>query len=108
MSVQFGIKGKVAVVTGGAGILCAPICRELASAGARVAVLDLRADAAEGLATEIGKGAIGVTCNVLDRVDVETAAQKVMDAFGHVDILVNGAGGNNPKATTSPEQPFLT
>jgi NAD(P)-dependent dehydrogenase (short-subunit alcohol dehydrogenase family) len=107
MSDQFDIKGKVAVVTGGAGILCASICRELAAAGARVAVLDLRADAAEALAAELGNKAIGLACNVLDKADIEAAARKIMDAYGRVDILVNGAGGNNPKATTSPEQSFF-
>ncbi len=107
MNVQMDIKGKVAVVTGGAGILCAAICREFAAAGARVAVLDLRAEAAQALALELGKGSIGLACNVLDKADVEATAQKVLEAFGRVDILVNGAGGNNPKATTSPEQSFF-
>jgi len=107
MSVKFDINEKVAVVTGGAGILCASICREFAAAGARVAVLDLRADAAETLAAELGKNAIGSACNVLDKTDVETAARKIMETYGRVDILVNGAGGNNPKATTSPEQSFF-
>jgi NAD(P)-dependent dehydrogenase (short-subunit alcohol dehydrogenase family) len=107
MNLSFDIKGKVAVVTGGAGVLCASICREFASKGARVAVLDLRADAAESLAGKLGKKAIGLACNVLDRVDVEAAAEKVIKEFGRVDILVNGAGGNNPKATTSTEQSFF-
>ena len=107
MSARFDIKGKVAVVTGGAGVLCASFCREFAAAGARVAVLDLRMDAAEAVASEIGKEAIGVACNVLDRADVESAAQKVAAAFGQVDILVNGAGGNKPQATTSPDLSFF-
>jgi NAD(P)-dependent dehydrogenase (short-subunit alcohol dehydrogenase family) len=107
MSVHFEINGKVAVVTGGAGILCASICREFAAAGARVAVLDLRADAAEALAAELGHDAVGFACNVLDKADVEVSARKIMDAYGRVDILVNGAGGNNPKATTTPEQSFF-
>jgi NAD(P)-dependent dehydrogenase (short-subunit alcohol dehydrogenase family) len=107
MSAHFDINGKVAVVTGGAGILCASICRELAAAGVRVAVLDLRAHAAEALAAELGHDAIGLPCNVLDKTDVEVASRKIVDAYGHVDILVNGAGGNNPKATTSPEQSFF-
>jgi NAD(P)-dependent dehydrogenase (short-subunit alcohol dehydrogenase family) len=107
MSDRYDIKGKVAVVTGGAGVLCASICRGLASAGAMVAVLDMRADAAQGVAAEIGNKAIGVSCNVLERADVETAAQRVLETFGHVDILVNGAGGNKPQATTSPEQTFF-
>ncbi|MFH1524087.1 MAG: SDR family oxidoreductase [Chloroflexota bacterium] len=107
MKVSFDIQGKVAVVTGGAGVLCASMCRALAEAGARVAVLDLRLEPAEVLAAEIGNGAIGVACNVLDKTSVETAAQKVIKTFGRVDILVNGAGGNKPQATTNADQSFF-
>ena len=107
MSNSFDIKGKVAVVTGGAGVLCASICRELAAKGARVAVLDLRAEAAESLATELGKGTIGLACNVLDHADVEIVSQQIIKTFGRVDILVNGAGGNKPEATTSQEKSFF-
>ena len=104
---DFTVKNQVAVVTGGAGVLCAAMCRALAEAGAKVAVLDVRVDSAEALAAELGDGAIGVGCNVLDRASIETAAQKVMDAFGRVDILINGAGGNKPQATTTPDQSFF-
>jgi NAD(P)-dependent dehydrogenase (short-subunit alcohol dehydrogenase family) len=83
------------------------MCRALAQAGAKVAVLDLRMDPAEALAAELGNGAIGVACDVLDRASIETAAQKVMDTFGRVDILINGAGGNKPQATTTPDQSFF-
>ena len=107
MSISFDVQGKVAVVTGGAGVLCASMCRVLAEAGAKVAVLDLRLEPAEALAAEIGNGAIGVACNVLDKASNEVAAQKVLDAFGCVDILINGAGGNKPLATTNPEQSFF-
>ena len=107
MSVSFGVEGKVAVVTGGAGILCEAMCRTLAEAGARVAVLDLRKEPAQALAESIGGGAISVECNVLDKGSVEAAANKVMDHFGRVDILINGAGGNKPSATTSPDQSFF-
>ena len=106
----FDLSGKIAVVTGGAGMLCASICRALAAAGAKVAVLDLNAEAAESLAVEIhtsGADAIGVACNVLDKVSIETAAQSVLVKFGRVDILINGAGGNKPTATTNPEQSFF-
>ena len=107
MNVSFDIQGKVAVVTGGAGVLCAAMCRALAEAGAKVAVLDLRPESAESLAAEIGNGAIGVACNVLEKVSIEAAAQKVVETFGRVDILINGAGGNKPQATTNPEQSFF-
>ncbi|HEX7542206.1 MAG TPA: SDR family oxidoreductase [Anaerolineales bacterium] len=107
---SFDLSGKVAVVTGGAGVLCAAMCRALAVAGAKVAVLDLNAEAAESLATEIrssGADAIGVACNVLDRASIEAAAQVVLAKFGRVDILVNGAGGNKPAATVDPEHSFF-
>ena len=107
MNVSFDMQGKVAVVTGGAGVLCAAMCRALAEVGAKVAVLDLRPDPAEALAAELGNDAIGVACNVLDKASVEAAAQRVLEAFGRVDILVNGAGGNKPQATTNPEQSFF-
>ncbi len=106
----YDISGKTAVVTGGAGVLCAVICRALAEAGAKVAVLDLNVDAAGALADEIRSGgakAIGVACNVLEKTSLETAAQAVLAKFGRVDILVNGAGGNKPAATTNPEQRFF-
>jgi NAD(P)-dependent dehydrogenase (short-subunit alcohol dehydrogenase family) len=67
----------------------------------------LRPEPAESLAAEIGNGAIGVACNVLEKVSVEAAAQKVVETFGRVDILINGAGGNKPQATTNPEQSFF-
>jgi NAD(P)-dependent dehydrogenase (short-subunit alcohol dehydrogenase family) len=83
------------------------MCRALAEAGAKVAVLDLNADSAQALAAELGNGAIGVACNVLDRASLESAAQTVLAKFGRADILVNGAGGNKPAATTNPEQRFF-
>ncbi len=107
MSVSFDIQGKIAVVTGGAGVLCSALCRGLAQAGAKVVVLDLRPQPAEALAAELGSPAIGWACNVLERSSVEAAAQKVLDTFGRVDILVNGAGGNRPQATTGDAGPFF-
>jgi len=107
MSVSFNVQDKVAVVTGGAGVLCAALCRALAEAGAKVAVLDLRPEPAEALAAELGNGAVGIACNVLDKPSIESAAQKVIELFGRVDILINGAGGNKPQATTNAEQPFF-
>jgi NAD(P)-dependent dehydrogenase (short-subunit alcohol dehydrogenase family) len=107
MKVSFNVQNKVAVVTGGAGVLCATLCRALAKAGAKVVVLDLRPEPAEALAAELGNGAVGITCNVLEKPSIESAAQKVLELFGRVDILINGAGGNKPQATTNAEQSFF-
>jgi len=106
----FDLSGTPAVVTGGAGVLCAPMCRALAAAGAKVAVLDVDAGAAESLAAEIRATeaqAIGIACDVLDKTSLESAAQIVLAKFGRVDVLINGAGGNKPAATTNPEQTFF-
>jgi NAD(P)-dependent dehydrogenase (short-subunit alcohol dehydrogenase family) len=106
----FDLSGKTAVVTGGAGVLCAEMCRALAASGAKVAVLDLMAESADSLAASIrasGGEATGMVCNVLDKASLEIAAQEVIRVFGRVDILVNGAGGNKPQATTNPEQSFF-
>jgi len=104
---NFSVNNQIAVVTGGAGVLCAAMCRALTEAGAKVAVLDLRPEPAESLAAELGNGAVGIACNVLDKASIESAAQKVIETFGRVDILINGAGGNKPQAATNTEQPFF-
>ncbi len=103
----FDLTDQVAVVTGGAGVLCSALCRALAAAGAKVAALDLNAGAAQALAAELGDGALGLACDVTDRPSLEAAAQAVLQAFGRADILVNGAGGNHPQATTAPDRPFF-
>lgn len=103
------LSGKVALVTGGGGVLCGYMARALAANGAAVAVADLRKEAATGVANEIiaaGGKAMAVECNVLDRASIEAAAVEVEKELGAVDILINGAGGNHPKGTTSME--FLT
>jgi NAD(P)-dependent dehydrogenase (short-subunit alcohol dehydrogenase family) len=104
---EFQVTDRVAIVTGGAGVLCAAMCRALSEAGAKVVVLDLRPEPARELAAELGSGAIGLECNVLEKGSVEQAAQKVMETFGRVDILINGAGGNKPQATANPGQSFF-
>jgi NAD(P)-dependent dehydrogenase (short-subunit alcohol dehydrogenase family) len=106
----YDFTGQTAVVTGGAGVLCSTMCRALAGAGTRVAVLDVDLKAAESLASEIslnGVEAIGIACDVLDKISLETAAQRVLASYGRVDILVNGAGGNKAQATTSADVPFF-
>ncbi len=109
-SEQQKLENLTAVVTGGAGVLCAAMCKELASAGAAVAILDLNEQAAQKLASEIreeGGKAIGLACNVLDKENIQMIANKVLDYFGHIDILINGAGGNKPQATTSQDMKFF-
>lgn len=101
-----GLKNKVAVITGGGGVLCGELAKTLARQGAKIAVLDLRKEAAEALAAQInqeGGTAIGVAANVLDKEALEVAHQVVLEQLGPCDILVNGAGGNHPKGTTSTE-----
>ncbi len=103
----FELTGKTAVITGGGGVLCRTMAIELGKRGVKVAVLDLRKEAAEAVARDIvanGGTSIGVACNVLDKGSLEAACEEVLGAYGGVDILINGAGGNNPKATTSKER----
>lgn len=106
----FGLADKVAAVTGGGGVLCGAMSRALARAGAKVAVMDLNEEAARRVADDVaaaGGEAIGVRCDVLDKASVEAAAQEVLRAFGQVDILINGAGGNKKQATTSLDLAFF-
>ena len=98
--------GKVAVVTGGAGVLCREFCKALALCGAKVAVLNRTLSKAEAVVEEIrtaGGEAIAVAVNVTDKASVQAAHQAVLDAFGKCDILINGAGGNDPAATADDE-----
>ncbi|HWR22407.1 MAG TPA: SDR family oxidoreductase [Feifaniaceae bacterium] len=100
------LKGKVAVVTGGAGVLCSMFARAVAACGAKVAVLDLALERAEDVAKSIvseGYEAMAVACNVLEKESVAAAKEKVSAVYGPCDILINGAGGNSPKATTDDE-----
>lgn len=100
------LSGKTAVVTGGCGVLCGRMCRALAESGAAVAVADLRKDGADAVAADISRSggrAIGVGCDVLDRSSLDAACKRIEDELGPVDILVNGAGGNHPKGTTTRE-----
>ena len=103
------LTGKVAVVTGGGGILCSVMAEALAANGAKVAILDLREENAKKVAEKInaaGGKAIGISANVLELESLK-AAQAIIEAeLGSCDILINGAGGNNPKGTTSKEYLF--
>ena len=100
------LSGKVAVVTGAGGVLCSYFAKVLARAGAKVALLDLNYDAAKAFADEIvaeGGVAKAYACNVLEKETCYKVADEVEADFGKCDILVNGAGGNSPKATTDKE-----
>jgi NAD(P)-dependent dehydrogenase (short-subunit alcohol dehydrogenase family) len=102
MSSEFS--GKVAVITGGGGVLCSTMAKALSSKGAKIAILDLRLETAERVAAEIrenGGEAIGVACNVLEVESLKAAHEQVNKELGSCDILINGAGGNHPKGTTS-------
>ena len=103
---KIDLSGKVAVVTGGGGVLCSSFAKAIASCGAKVAILDLNGEAAQKAADEIiaeGGIAIGVSANVLQRESLNEAKKIVNEKLGSVDILLNGAGGNNPKGTTTKE-----
>lgn len=100
------LTGKVAVVTGAGGVLCSAFAKVLANAGAKVALLDINEEAAKGFAEEInasGGTARAYRCNVLDKENCLMTAEAVKADFGPCDILINGAGGNNPRATTDHE-----
>ncbi len=100
------LSGKVAVVTGAGGVLCSYFAKVLARAGAKVALLDLNYESANAFAEEIvaeGGIAKAYSCNVLDKDICYSVADEVQKDLGACDILVNGAGGNNPKATTDKE-----
>lgn len=99
---------KTVVLTGAGGVLCSTLAKALANQGNKIAVLDLRKEAADKVAQEIieaGGKAIGVAANVLEKDSLIEAKKAVNAAFGKVDILVNGAGGNHPLGTTS--NPFF-
>ncbi len=101
-----GLKNKVAIVTGGAGVLCSSFAHTLARYGVKVAVADYALDKAEMVARDIrqaGGTAMAVCMNVLDMQSINAANEEVKAAFGPCDILINGAGGNHPSATSDDE-----
>lgn len=104
---QMDLSDQVAVVTGGGGVLCSMFSKALAALGAKVAVLDLNLDAAKAVADEIaaaGGKAMAVKANCLDKQSLSAAREEVLSAFGPCTLLLNGAGGNNPRGTTDDEQ----
>lgn len=106
---KINLNGKTVVITGAGGVLCSSFAEALAECGAKVAVLDLRLDAAEAVADKIrsnGGTAKAYACNVLDRESLIDAKNAIDAELGSCDILINGAGGNNPKGTTTKEYLF--
>ena len=103
---KIDLSGKVAVVTGAGGILCSSMAEALAKCGAKVALLDLNEEAAKQSAETItaqGGIARGYQANVLEPGSLEEAHKKISKELGDCDILINGAGGNHPRATTDKE-----
>lgn len=105
----FDMTGKVVAITGGGGVLCSEMAVGLASAGASIAVMGRTLEPLQKVVSRIEKAggkAIAVQCNVLDKPMVEAALAQIISAFGKVDVLINGAGGNKKEATTGPDAPF--
>ena len=105
MNVPFNVnlENKVVVITGAGGIICSEFAKALAECGAKVALLDINYEAAAKSAEEIGDNAIAIRCNCLDKESIIEAKKTVNESFGEVNFLINGAGGNNPRASTDNE-----
>jgi len=102
------LKGKVCVITGGAGVLGNAMVKAIASVGTKIAIADINKEVADKVAADIaaesGSEVIGIEANVLDKASLEAAKKEINDKLGDIDILINGAGGNSPQATTKVEQ----
>ncbi|HEU5403688.1 MAG TPA: SDR family oxidoreductase [Terriglobales bacterium] len=106
----YNFEGKTAVVTGGTGVLGGEIAFALANAGANVAILGRNRDSGKKVQERMGTNAPHsdvFICDVMDRDGLNGASRAIHERFGKIDFLVNAAGGNNPKATTSPESKFF-
>ena len=106
----FNIRGLTATITGGSGVLGSVMARALAEAGVRVAVISLHSASAAKVVEAIraaGGEAIGIACDVMDRAALERAREEILSSFGSLDILINAAGGNSPRATTSAASSFF-
>lgn len=97
------LKNKICAITGAGGVICGEFARALAACGAKVALLDINFDAAKKIADEIGDSAIAVRCDCLNKDSIIAAKENIEEAFGKVNFLINGAGGNNPRATCDNE-----
>ncbi|MDI6774479.1 MAG: SDR family NAD(P)-dependent oxidoreductase [Verrucomicrobiota bacterium] len=107
----FSISGKVVAITGAAGVIYGAMARSLAANGAKTALLDLLGDKCEELAKEIRAGggdALAARCNVLEAESVQAALNRILEKYGKVDTLINGAGGNRKGATVPPDGDFTS
>jgi len=106
----FDVKDKVIVITGGGGVLCGTMARGLARGGAKIAVLDIRLEAAQKVVHDIRSGGgegIALYADVLSKETLERSAKETLREFGAIDVLINGAGGNKKEATTTPDLSFF-
>ncbi len=105
---ELNLSGKTAVITGGAGVICSVMAKSLAAQGVKTVILDLNRESAETVASDIEKEykipSLGLSANVLDKASLESALEEIKKKFGAIDILINGAGGNSPAATTKAEK----
>ncbi len=106
MKLPFSIdlSGKIAVITGAGGVLMSEFARALAASGAKVALLDINEGAVQAVAESIGENALPIAIDCLNKAAIVAAADLIHEAWGKVDILINGAGGNNPRATSDNEE----
>jgi NAD(P)-dependent dehydrogenase (short-subunit alcohol dehydrogenase family) len=105
----FSVRDKVVAITGAAGVIYRAVAKGLAARGAKVALLDLLADKAQGVARQIetdGGEAIALACNVVEVESVRAALEGIVKEYGRVDVLINGAGGNRPGATVARDGVF--
>lgn len=111
MADLFNLRGHTIAITGAGGVLCGGVAQHLAGLGMKIAVIDLHLEAAEQVAAAarlMGTEAIAVAANVLDRTSMENALHSCTRALGPIEMLINGAGGNHPEATTRPDRSFFT
>jgi NAD(P)-dependent dehydrogenase (short-subunit alcohol dehydrogenase family) len=101
------LKDRVAVITGGSGVLCSEMARELSRQGMKIAILNRSAESGRQVAdslNEAGGDAIAVQADILSKEALTAAREEILSRFGRVDLLINGAGGNHPDAITAPEE----
>lgn len=106
----FELKGKVVILTGGAGVICSKLAKAIGECGAKLAILDISTDAMNKLSKELDDKNIEhitIKTDVLNKKSIENASMKILKKFKKVDILINGAGGNHPDATTGATQSFF-